>query len=371
MTSTPETRIAMRDGYYNENCFIQNAAVKGALDILPAYPDKKTLSIVDYGCAQGANSMEPLKAVLASLPAGAAATVVFEDTPFNDFSTLAKTISASLPTLAPAERNITVHASMVPVGFFQQVVPAASADLGVSWSSFNYLSRQPTVALPATAAPAEFAAARQAAFASAAHADLVHLLQLRAAEIRPGGHLVVALGGTAPEGEGEGDVPPSTTGFMPLQTALMRMVGGGQLALGELMQFALFPSHERSPGEARAALADPAVAALWRVDTLQPRLVVHPAWEPYRAALAEAGQDEQGRKAAVRAYAEAVVVNLIAASGWFWADTLRKSRGPDWKGEDAFLEEFTRVAIDECVDKFADMKVQIWYTYLRLERREM
>lgn len=253
---------------------------------------------------------------------------------------------------------------MVPLGFFRQVVPRAHADLGVSWSSFNYLEAPPAVALDAAAPPAEFAAARHQAFSEAGHHALVKLLRLRANEIRPGGHLVAAIAGHRPD-DAEGE-PPSTPGIQPLQAALMRMVGEGQLTIPELMRTALFHSHERTPREMHAALADEAVAPLWELEVLEPRLIEHPAWAIYQDAIRE---DPSRKNEALRTYARAVFDNMVAASGWFWADVLRKSRGDNWDA-DAFLQEVTDKAVEECVDKFADMKVQIWYNNIRLKRTD-
>jgi len=76
-TQEAETRVAMRHEDYNANCGIQYAAMELALDWLPTFPDgetrtaaatlrrtvsneetptAKSLTVVDYGCAQGANS---------------------------------------------------------------------------------------------------------------------------------------------------------------------------------------------------------------------------------------------------------------------------------------------------------------------------
>jgi hypothetical protein len=48
--------MAMADRQYNEHCEIQNAAMKLGLDLLPSYPESNHLTIIDYGCSQGANS---------------------------------------------------------------------------------------------------------------------------------------------------------------------------------------------------------------------------------------------------------------------------------------------------------------------------
>lgn len=305
--------------------------------------------------------VEPLQKAISTLPAGATAQLLFEDTPFNDFGSLARTIAQHFAPSGEPD-NVLVAPSMIPVGFFNQVVPDGYADIGFSWSSLNYLRTVPSVSLDATASPADFVAARREAFSTAGHADLVRLFHLRAREIREGGHFIAAIGGQKPAAE----QTLSSTGFEPLQGAMMKMIGTGSLSSSELMQMALFPTHERTLEDVRTALDE--VAPLWEVEHIEAKLIEHPAWATYQAALEAAGGDAGKKDEAVRAYAYAVVVNLLSSSGWFWVDVLKKARGPEWDSGDAFLDELTKLSIEECVEKFADMKVQIWYHYVKLRR---
>ncbi|KAJ4251009.1 hypothetical protein NW762_011659 [Fusarium torreyae] len=355
-----QARIAMRDKQYNEHCEIQHSAMQAGLDLIPSFADRDNLVVVDYGCAQGANSVEPLKKVISTLPEGAVVSLVFEDTPFNDFGSLAKTVAQNF---AKPDEKVFIAPSLVPLGFYQQIVPDGQADLGFSWSSLNYLEEVPTVKLDATASPAEFAAARHKALAAAGHTDLIKLLKLRAKEIRQGGYLISAIGGQRPKGE----TVDSNPGIQPVQSGLMRMVGEGKLSFPEIMQTALFPSHERTPDEVRAALEDEAVKGLWEVESLEPKLIEHPAWAIYQDAVKS---DESKKEEALKEYARAVVVNLVSASGWFWVDVLKRSRGEDWDGGDAFLEDFINIAVEEFVSKHADLKAQIWYNYIKLKRTD-
>ncbi|KAM5343872.1 hypothetical protein ACJ41O_012409 [Fusarium nematophilum] len=334
-------RIAMRSKHYNEHCEIQHAAMRAGLHLIPSYSD---------------STIEPLKKVISTLPGGATASLIFEDTPFNDFGTLGKTIAQHFSS-SQSPNGVFIAPSMMPLGFYQQVVPDGHADLGLSWSSLNYLQHIPNVSLDATAPPAEFAAARHKAFAAAAHGDLIKLLALRAKEIRQGGFLIAAVGGQNKE-------KPSSPGFQPLQAAMMSMVRFGKLALPELMQMAMFPGHERTVDEMRAALEDPEVSSLWEVEVLEAQLIEHPAWSIYQAA------DESNRSEAFRTYAQDILVNLVSASGWFWMDVLQKSRGDEWRDGDAFLDELTQMAVDECVANHADLKVEIWYNYVKLKRTD-
>ncbi|KAJ4129804.1 hypothetical protein NW768_006774 [Fusarium equiseti] len=359
MSSTQgQVRIAMRDEYYNEHCEIQHAAMKAGLDLIPDFSGRENLVVVDYGCAQGANSIEPMKKVISTLSDGATVSLIFEDTPFNDFGSLAKTVSTHFTNTS---EKVFIAPSLVPIGFYQQVVPANSVDLGFSWSSFNYLENTPAIALDATASPTDYAIARHKALATAAHTDLIKLFKLRAKEIREGGYLIAAIGGQKPEGE----TRPSNPGGHILQAVTMRMVSEGKLSLPELMQMALFPSHERTPEEIRAALNDEAVAPLWEVEVFESKLIVQPAWGIYNKA-AETEKEEAFRK-----YATVVIENLVAAAGWFWIDILKRSRGEEWDDADAWLEEFTDMGVEEMVTKHTDFKAEIWWNYLRLRRNHM
>lgn len=298
-----------------------------------------------------------MRKAISTLPEGASASLIFEDTPFNDFGSLAKTVSTNFSN---TNERVFIAPSLVPVGFYQQVVPANSIDVGFSWSSFNYLQNTPTIALDATASPTDYAIARHKALATAAHTDLMKLLKLRAKEIREGGYLIAAIGGQKPEGE----TRPSNPGGHILQAVTMRMVGEGKLSLPELMQMALFPSHERTPDEVRAALNDEAVAPLWEIEVFESKLIVQPAWEVYNNA-AQTKKEEAFTK-----YATVVIENLVAAAGWFWIDILKRSRGEGWDGADAWLKEFTDMGVDEMVTKHPDFKAEIWWNYLRLRRTQ-
>ncbi|KAG9253741.1 S-adenosyl-L-methionine-dependent methyltransferase [Emericellopsis atlantica] len=360
MTTQPApTRIAMRDELYNQYSFIQNAAMRAGLDLIPDFSHKHELAAIDYGCSQGSNSVEPMQKTISTLPQGASAQLVFQDTPYNDFASLNRTVDEHFsPEKAPKDVLLTPH--IVPVSFYRQVMPTGFADIGFSWSSLNYLEFPLNVQLDATMSSQDFATARHNAVAGAGAADLVKLLRLRAREIKAGGYFVAAIGGQKPE-SGSDTLEPSNPGGQPMQAGLMKMVALGKLTMPELMQNALFPSHERTIEEVKAGLD--AVSDLWEVEHVEPKLIVHPAYETYQAS------DKSPE--ALRKYASDCMMNMVASSGWFWVDVMKRSRGPEWDGGDAFLEELTNYMIDAFVDKCPDLKFQIWYNYIRLKRTDV
>jgi hypothetical protein len=150
---------------------------------------------------------------------------------------------------------------------------------------------------------------------------------------------------------------------------MIKMVEGGKIAPGDLMKCAMFPSHEHSLEDIRAILDSSDIAALWEVEVFEPKLIVHPAWEVYRQEAAAAGGDEVKKAAAYKAYARKSCENLLAASGWFWVDIMKAGQD-DFDGE-AFLKELCDEATEQTVDKFQEMRVEIWYAYLRLKRKDI
>ncbi|KAJ6438086.1 KP-43 peptidase, serine peptidase, MEROPS family S08A [Purpureocillium lavendulum] len=308
--------------------------------------------------------MTVLEKFISALPNGATVRVFFEDTMFNDFFTLAKTVCASISSLDLTGRDISIFTAMIPESFYRQLVPRASIDLGMSWSSLNYLESVPDVTIDATAPPATFMVARREVFAAAGSKDIIKFLRLRATEIRQGGYFIAAIGGQKPASAST----PTNTGFMPVQSALLKMVKMGALSRADLTQLSLFPTYERTLEEVQEALDNCEVAPLWQVDKIESKLIEHPAWGIYQAALQAANGNESQEKAALRGYANAVVSSLVSAAGWWWVDVLRKSIGGGWTGGEAFLETLVSLAVEECMKGFSDMKVEIWYHYVKLKR---
>ncbi|CAG9950984.1 unnamed protein product [Clonostachys rosea f. rosea IK726] len=303
-------RIAMRDGYYNQHSGLQHAAMCSGLKLIPKLADKQHVTIVDYGCGQGSNSTKLVRQVLDSVSDGTSVEVLLEDTPLNDFSTLSKTLHAEFHQ-SSAERQISFFPRMIPVGFYNRIVPSQLVDLGVSWSSMNYLKTQPAFTFDPQSTPAEFAAARHKAFSSTARQDLASFMTLRASEIRKGGHLVAALGAQKPALEAK----QGNSGSIPLQSALVKMVARGLLNNQELLQFALFPSHERTVEEVQEVLNLPEISKSWSIEVFEPELIVHPAWAEYQTASDAAGADQAKKEDALRNYARSAILNLVSPSG--------------------------------------------------------
>ncbi len=150
--------------------------------------------IADYGSSQGKNSLAPMQrgieALRSHLGAHRPIFVFHVDLPGNDFNTLFELLDSSTVRYAPDDANVFPCA--IGRSFYERVLPCNYVDLG--WSSYAavWLSRVPALI------PGHFIAfygtdAVRAEFARQAAEDWKAFLMLRAAELRPGGRLVVVL----------------------------------------------------------------------------------------------------------------------------------------------------------------------------------
>ena len=201
MTDTDDSPAPMAGGGdYNRASGVQAAGSSPALPLLQAAagrvplgsPDRPLL-IADYGASEGRNSLGPIGTAIAALRSrvGAAREIVVAhtDLPENDFTTLA-TLLATDPAsyLRGAPRVFPV---MIGRSFFGQILPTASVTLGWSAWAAQWLSRVPgPIPDQLQVALSRDAGAREA-YARQAAEDWRDFLMHRAAELVPGGRLVV------------------------------------------------------------------------------------------------------------------------------------------------------------------------------------
>lgn len=124
---------------------------------------------------------------LSSLSEVSSVTLIFNDQPCNDFSSLAQTIDQSMPVLS-RHGKLPVFPYMVPKSFQERVAPDHSVDVGICSSSLHWLD-------PASPGIGHQYLPSATAAAPAAHRELVSFLSLRAREIRHGGRLILGVAG--------------------------------------------------------------------------------------------------------------------------------------------------------------------------------
>ncbi|CVL09296.1 uncharacterized protein FMAN_15470 [Fusarium mangiferae] len=116
---------------------------------------------------------------LSNLPGLASATLIFNDTPFNDFTSLSRTINKNWPSLSQ-DGKISISPLKVPKSFFGQVLPDKFVDAGFSFTALHWLQCMPSSFEPSV-------------LAEYAHEDLLSFLSARHREIRPEGILTLCI----------------------------------------------------------------------------------------------------------------------------------------------------------------------------------
>lgn len=196
--------IAMRGaGYYSENTVGAKAVIDAAGDLVMqalAGMDVATadapFAIADYGCADGGTSIDLMRRIVSEIRAKGSnrtITITYTDLPHNDFSVLFRLLHGHLGnqtgTPLGAQPGVMTFAS--GTSFYRQIMPANTLSLGFSATAMHWLSRVPGPISDAVQAVGATEAER-AVFRAQAMADWDTILLSRAAELRPGGKLVLA-----------------------------------------------------------------------------------------------------------------------------------------------------------------------------------
>jgi hypothetical protein len=284
MPATDQPGVMAGGGFYNEHSAPQHSAAGFGLAMLqaaatsaPLPADGQPFLIADYGAAQGRNSLGPMRTAIAAVRARAAAglpiSVVHTDIPGNDFSALF-TLLARSPQSYLADAA-DVFAYTAGQSFYRRLFPPAQVCLGWSAIAVHWLSGAPCTVpghIWAPFGPAEV----RAAFARQAADDWVAFLGHRAAELRPGGRLVVVGGAADDAGDGGAD------GLMDLaNTALRQLVTHGRLSEPEYARMVV-PTWNRRPADYLAPFGTPAAAGL-TVEAQQFDILPDRFWAAYQS----------------------------------------------------------------------------------------
>jgi hypothetical protein len=187
-------------GAYNRSSRVQAAGSSPAVPLLeraaravdlPLPPEP--LVIVDYGSSAGRNSLLPLGAALRVLRERIgperAVSVVHTDLPGNDFSALFQTIASNPDSYLHDDQ--AVFPCAVGRSFYEQILPSASVTLGWSSWAVQWLSRVPALIPDQVQVAYSQDAGVRSAFYQQAADDWRCFVVHRAAELKPGGRLVI------------------------------------------------------------------------------------------------------------------------------------------------------------------------------------
>jgi S-adenosylmethionine-dependent carboxyl methyltransferase len=187
-------------GAYNRSSSVQAIGSSPAVPLFEKAANQVQLTsaaepvvIADYGSSEGHNSLEPLTAAIGILRRRMgpkrAIWVVHTDLPGNDFTALFRMLASDQSSYL--RRDPVVFPSAIGRSFYDQILPSSSVSLGWSSWAVQWLSRVPALIPDQVQVAYSRDAGARAAFARQAAEDWRCFLTHRAAELRPGGRLVV------------------------------------------------------------------------------------------------------------------------------------------------------------------------------------
>lgn len=147
----------------------------------------------DMGCADGGTALEMLRGALQTLRRRAPQLplqVVHADQPGNDFNALTAVVHGRTAFRSYLDRIDGVFPLFSATSFYRQIVPAGTLDFGFSATAMHWLSQKPCDINGHVHAVGAAGDERER-FAAQARRDWEGILAHRAAELKPGGRLVL------------------------------------------------------------------------------------------------------------------------------------------------------------------------------------
>lgn len=196
-------------GYYDRNSSFQQVTMEAVIgwvtEAVPSMPlpdEPHLITLADFGCSEGNNSIVAMGHIVEALRARRPAQplcVVHCDLPGNNFNQL------FLNLHDPARSNYLqsqgrVHSNTFAFArggsFFDILLPAQSLSVATSFLAVEWLDHLPDIPMPEFIGYMEAPPAAQAAFARQADDDLTRFLAARATELAPGGKLLLIIPGS-------------------------------------------------------------------------------------------------------------------------------------------------------------------------------
>jgi hypothetical protein len=300
-------------GQYNRHAKVQSTAQSFALPLLEraaesaALPESpRPIVIADYGASTGANSTVPMKAAVQILRrrAGPARPihVVHNDQAANDFRALFLLLE-STPDGYRIDDDVFSYAA--GRSFFTRVFSREHVSLGWCAIAAHWLSRVPA-AVPGHVWLKRGASGPEARFAEQARADWSTFLEHRAAELLPGGQLVVVFA-TADE-EGRCGADDCLDG---LNDALKAAVRAGDVSEAEVERMIL-PLYFRTRAEIAAPFERGPVADQLTLIEHAREVSPDPLWAAYEA-TGDAGAYARAFTGWLRSFSESTVTSALDA----------------------------------------------------------
>jgi hypothetical protein len=202
------TETVMRGhGYYNAHSELQARSAQVSDPILEralhaaTIPAEGPITIADFGCSQGLNSMRPMERAIAALMPRTGAerdfAVVHTDQPHNDFTSLFTLLGQGQLSYRHDRPNVFSFA--IGRSFYEPLLPTRTLTFGWSAMALHWMSHLPSP-LADHIWIMRGTEAERAAIAAVAAQDWRVFLGQRMRELIPGGQLVLVVGAADEQG---------------------------------------------------------------------------------------------------------------------------------------------------------------------------
>jgi cyclopropane-fatty-acyl-phospholipid synthase len=274
------------EGYYDAHSEYQRRVIEGGDELIRAAvtglrlgAEGGALTIADYGAGTGATSVHAVRTAIEALRERAPerpVLAVHNDVAGNDFTQLFANVASDQGYLGLG--GGPVYAAAAVGSFFGQVVPAGLVALGMCSNASHWFREQPSgVSVPGGMYFCEAQGEARAALSEQAAGDWLAFLGARAAELAPGGCMVVQ--GIASSDDGER--ASASRLLRAMWGAADALAGQGKLDR-ELLGGYVFPVYCRTPTEAKAPIVPGGpLAGEFELTSERMDEVASPYWEAY------------------------------------------------------------------------------------------
>lgn len=201
-------------GFYDQHSAPQWAAIEAvlpwledAIRALDPAEGSPAVGIADFGCSEGRNSVRVMQRLVPAVRARTRDPIltIHSDLPSNDYTGLLGRLRADGRSVFGDQ----VFSAVAAGSMFEQLLPPGTLQLAMTFNAIGFLSRRPLDRLPGYILPngpsrlrgvGSVRAEEHRAFAAQAVADVESFLLARAAELRPGGKLLVQVFGAGEAG---------------------------------------------------------------------------------------------------------------------------------------------------------------------------
>jgi hypothetical protein len=304
------------DGFYDDHSAPQMATIEAVLPWLEEavgqmnlFAHLGPLVVADFACSEGRNSIAAAARIIAALRTRDQRPIltIHSDLPSNNFNQL-------FANLYPAGKRVfsdpDVFSAAVGGSMFDQLIPANTVAVASTYNAIGFLDRRPAVPLPDYILPmgpkaprpgVEVAPEARRAYAEQARSDLHRFCRARAAELIPGGKLLVASFGVGKDFRANDGI------YDVLNDALLDLIASGRLRRESYEQL-VFPIYFRTVDELVEPLEDTSagLSDLFRLDRAESMEVS----VPFNQRLAQTGDVQMYAKAYssfLRAFTEPII----------------------------------------------------------------